>query len=223
MLVTIESVLDAPALRQVRRILDESSFVPGTASAGARAAKVKNNSELPLGAAELDALNNIVMSRLVQNSVYRDAVLPLKIAAPFYARYTSGMYYGPHVDDPVMGEGPRYRSDVSITVFLNAPDEYDGGELCVQTVFGEREIKLGAGSAVLYPSSSVHLIKEITRGVRLVAVTWAQSMVSSAEQRDLLFTLARARNELHETAADSDAATWVDQAYVNLVRMWSQV
>jgi PKHD-type hydroxylase len=223
MLTTISGLIGAEELCQVQRILRSGSYVPGVRSAGERAARVKNNMELPLGAMELESLNRIVMGNLVRHESYRDAVLPLKVAAPFYARYTSGMYYGPHIDDPIMGDGPRYRSDVSITVFLNSPREYDGGELCIGTAFGEQSVKLEAGSAVMYPSSSLHRIEEVTRGERLVAVTWAQSLVPAAEKRELLFGLALARKELLHGSANERAASLVDQAYVNLIRMWSQV
>lgn len=223
MLVTIPNLLDVEELAQVYRILKSADFVSGSRSAGIRATRVKNNTELPLGTAELESLNRIVMGKLVRHDLYRDAALPLKVAAPFYARYTEGMYYGPHIDDPVMGDGPRYRSDVSITIFLNAPEAYDGGELCIGTSFGEQVVKLNAGSAVLYPSSSLHRVNEVTRGERLVAVTWVQSMVPGVERRELLFTLAMARKELLDSLAQPNASDLVDQAYVNLVRMWSQV
>jgi len=223
MLIEIPDVLDARDLSEVRRRLDGATFASGSASAGARAARVKNNEEIPLDAAVLEALNRIVMGKLVRNETYRMAALPLKVAAPFYARYGEGMSYGTHLDDPVMGEGARYRSDVSITVFLNGPEEYDGGELCVQTDFGEQPIKLAAGWAILYPSSTVHRVAPVTRGQRLAAVTWVQSMVPGAEKRALLYRLAQARAELMQTRPDERATELVDQAYLNLVRMWSRV
>jgi PKHD-type hydroxylase len=216
-------VLNEHELAQVRRILERSDCRPGQLSAGKRAAKVKDNSEFRLETVDLDQVNRIVMGNLVQNEVYRTAALPLRIAAPYYARYTEGMYYGPHVDDPVMGDGPRYRSDVSVTVFLNAPTEYEGGALCIETEFGDQVVKLKAGDAVMYPSSSLHRVDPVLSGQRLVAITWVQSMVPSAEQRALLYTLAQARDELFAHAADARATARVDQAYVNLVRMWSRI
>ena len=223
MLITIESLLNEHELAQVRRILERAECMSGQLSAGKRAAKVKNNSELRLETAELDRVNHIVMGNLVQNEVYRTAALPLRIAAPYYARYTEGMYYGPHVDDPVMGDGPRYRSDVSITVFLNAPAEYEGGTLCIETEFGDQLVKLDAGDAVMYPSSSLHRVDPVLSGQRLAAITWVQSMVPSAQKRALLYTLAQARDELFADAAHARATSRVDQAYVNLIRMWSRI
>ncbi len=134
------------------------------------AKRVKHNQEVDRHAHELEQLNNLVMGKLVQHPVYRSAALPLRVAAPYYARYTPGMRYGDHVDDPVMGaDGTLYRSDVSITVFISDPAEYDGGELEVNTAFGEQQVKLPAGDAVMYPSSSLHRVAEVTRGERLVA------------------------------------------------------
>jgi PKHD-type hydroxylase len=155
--------------------------------------------------------------------MYRSAALPLHVATPFYARYTTGMAYGAHIDDPVMGEGDRYRSDVSITVFLNPPEAYDGGELVIATSFGEREVKLPAGHAVLYPSSSRHRVAEVTRGERLVAVTWVQSLVRDPARRELLHELNRARERLLRHSPDAPETAQVDSAYVNLVRMWSEL
>jgi PKHD-type hydroxylase len=133
------------------------------------------------------------------------------------------MSYGEHVDDPVMGEGALYRSDVSVTIFLNDPAEYDGGELIITTAFGEQPVKLAAGDAVLYPSSSVHRVAEITRGERLVAVSWIQSMVRNPEQRALLHELNQARETLLSEQPDSEETRRVNQSYINLVRMWSEV
>ncbi|HFD15072.1 MAG TPA: Fe2+-dependent dioxygenase, partial [Rhodospirillales bacterium] len=150
--------------------------------------------------------------------------LPHRVAVPFYARYRPGMAYGEHVDDPVMGPpGGRYRSDVSITVFLNAPEEYDGGELVIETTYGPRAVKLPAGHAVLYPSSSRHRVAEVTRGERLVAVTWVQSLVRDPARREVLFELDRARRALIEADPAAEPARRVQAAYANLVRMWAEV
>ena len=164
------------------------------------------------------------MGKLVQHPVYLAAALPLRIAAPYYARYTSGMQYGNHVDDPVMGPpGQRYRSDLSITVFLNNPGDYDGGELVINTSFGEQTVKLNAGDAVMYPSSSTHRVNQVTRGERLVAVTWLQSSVRDPSQRELLYRLHQARELLLANAQGKQETELVSNAYVNLVRMWSEV
>ena len=223
MLLHIPSVLGPQQLQAVREILAEASFVDGKLSAGLSAQRVKHNEELPPDATQLQQLNAIVMGNLVRHPLYRSAALPLRIATPFYARYTTGMAYGSHIDDPVMGQGDRYRSDVSITVFLNEPETYDGGELVIATTFGEREVKLPAGHAVLYPSSSRHRVAEVTRGERLVAVTWVQSLVRDPAKRELLHELNLAREKLLRHSPEAPETAQVDSAYVNLVRMWSEL
>lgn len=224
MLITIPAVLNTEELRVTAELLAQAKFVDGKLSAGQEATRVKHNEELSAQDQLITPLNNLVMGKLVQHPTYLAAALPLKIAAPYYARYSKGMSYGNHVDDPVMGPpGQRYRSDCSITVFLNSPEDYDGGELVIQTAFGEQKIKLKAGDAVLYPSSSTHRVAEVTKGERLVAVTWLQSSVREPSQRELLYSMHQARELLLKNAKGSSEAELVSNAYVNLVRMWSDV
>lgn len=223
MLLRIPGVVGRAELDTVAELLREARFVDGRLSAGKAARRVKHNEELEPDAALLDRLNSMVMGALVRHPVYRSAALPLRIASPFYARYTPGMSYGLHVDDPVMGAGERYRSDLSITVFLSEPQDYDGGELVIRTPFGDSQVKLPAGDAVLYPSSSLHRVAEVTRGARLVAVTWVQSLVRDPAQRELLHELNTAREQLLADAPEAETTAKVDLAYVNLVRMWSEV
>lgn len=223
MLLQIPRVVSQDKLTVIQAILAKSHFVDGKLSAGMAAERVKNNEELASDAKEIQQLNNLVMNSLVQHPVYQSATLPIKIASPFYARYRPGMTYGDHVDDPVMGPPQaRYRSDVSTTVFLNEPDNYEGGELVIRTSFGDQQIKLPAGHAVVYPSSSLHHVAEVTRGERLVAVTWAQSMVRDAAKRELLFELNQARESLLKQRPEENETKRVDVAYVNLVRMWAE-
>jgi PKHD-type hydroxylase len=223
MLTRIPGVLDAGRLAAARTLIAAGRFVDGRGSAGKAAQRVKHNEELALDPARRDELNNLVMGSLVQHPVFRSAAMPLKTAAPYYARYVPGMTYGSHVDDPIMGQGEIYRSDVSVTIFLSEPGDYDGGELCIETDFGEQQVKLAAGDAVVYPSSSVHYVAEVTRGERLVAVSWIQSLVRSPEQRALLHTLNLARETLLENSPDATATKQIYQTYVNLVRMWSDI
>ncbi|MDA8363186.1 MAG: Fe2+-dependent dioxygenase, partial [Gammaproteobacteria bacterium] len=129
-----------------------------------------------------------------------------------------------HVDDPVMGgDGALYRSDIAITLFLNDPQQYDGGELEIRTAFGSQSVKLPAGDAVMYPASSLHRVTPVTRGERLVAVTWAQSLVRDPAKRELLYELNQAREALLAAAPDAPETTRVNTAYVNLVRMWGEI
>jgi len=224
MLITLPDVLTKEELMVAHDLLSSGAFTDGRLSAGQEAVRVKNNLELNAQNDLITPLNNLVMGKLIQHPVYLAAAHPLKIAAPYYAKYTEGMSYGSHVDDPVMGPvGQRYRSDLSITVFLNEPTNYEGGELVIQTPFGEQAVKLKAGDAVMYPSSSTHRVAEVTQGERLVAVTWLQSMIRDPAQRELLYNLHQAREKLLQTDSDSAVTEKVSNAYVNLVRMWSEV
>ncbi len=224
MLLHIPSVLNRNQLDTVRQLLADANFVDGKLSAGAAAQRVKHNQELDKRAQQMEILNNIVMNCLVQHPVYRAGALPLRVAAPYYARYTPGMEYGDHLDDAIMGtDGVLYRSDVAITIFLNEPDQYDGGELAIRTSFGSNEVKLPAGDAVMYPASSLHRVNRVTRGERLVAVTWLQSLVRDPARRELLYQLNTAREKLLKTAPDAEETAQVNTAYMNLIRMWSDI
>ena len=224
MLTHIKGILDQNQLATARKLIAAGKFSDGSSSAGMAARRVKHNEELILNQTHMSDLNNLVMNSLVNHPVYRSAALPLRIAAPYYAHYTKGMSYGEHVDDPIMGQGSElYRSDISITIFLNSPDDYDGGELVIQTSFGEQQIKLPAGDTILYPSSSTHRVAEVSRGERLVAVSWVQSLVQEPEKRALLHDMNQARETLLRDKPDADETRQVNQSYINLVRMWSDI
>lgn len=224
MLLLIKQVLDQRQLAEVQTLLKNAEFIDGKLSAGQEASAVKYNQELSPQSPLHRRLNAVVMGALVQNQQYQQAVLPLRVATAFYARYEVGMGYGFHVDDPVMGPmAGRYRSDVSTTVFLNDGADYEGGELVIQTSFGEQRIKGNAGDAAVYPSSSWHKVADIQSGTRLVAVTWAQSMVKDPNQRELLYQLAQARQGLLEKLPQSEETAKVSTVYANLVRQWSEV
>ncbi|MEZ5453897.1 MAG: Fe2+-dependent dioxygenase [Thiothrix sp.] len=222
MLLRIKNVLDAQRLQEVQELLATGEFVDGRFSAGMEAAKVKNNQELSLNSPLHRRLNAMVMGPLVQHPEYQAAVLPLRVATAFYARYTPGMTYGFHVDDPVMGPmSGRYRTDVSTTVFLN--DDYEGGEIVIRTSYGEEKIRGKAGDAIVYDSGSWHKVAEVTAGTRLVAVTWAQSLVKDPYQRELLYQLGKAREGVMEKLPQSDEASTISTVHINLLRMWSNV
>jgi len=221
MLATIEHLISAKNLTEIRRLLDRASFVDGKLSAGSVARRVKNNREMDPRGSEFNTLNELVMGNLVRHPKYKAVAWPKRVAAPFYARYEPGMEYGEHVDDPVMGQGQDlYRTDVSTTVFLSEPDEYEGGELVIIDTYGEQRIKLPAGSAVVYPSHSRHFVAPVTRGVRLVAVTWAQSTVRDPSKREMLYELNLAREQLFRELPDAEATRKVAATFNNLVRRW---
>jgi PKHD-type hydroxylase len=222
MLLLIKNVLDPQRIKEVQDLLATGEFVDGRFSAGGEAAKVKYNEELSLNSPLHRRLNAMVMGPLVQHPQYQTAVLPLRVATAFYARYKPGMTYGFHVDDPVMGPmSGRYRTDVSTTVFLN--DNYEGGEITIRTAYGEQKIRGAAGDAVVYDSGSWHKVAEVTSGERLVAVTWAQSLVKDPMQRELLYQLAQAREGVMEKLPQSDEAANISTVHINLLRMCSEV
>jgi len=224
MLITIDSVIDAKQLAVIRQALENAPFVDGRLSAGKAAAQVKQNLEINPQEQIATDLAKIIMGNLYNSEAFRLATLPYRVATPIVARYEPGMHYGAHIDDPVMGdEGQRFRCDVATTVFLSEPDEYDGGELVVSTTFGEKRVKLAAGCAVVYPASSLHQVSDVTRGTRLVAVTWIQSMVRDPAKRELLYELGLARESVLATSADSDTYKQIDHSYTNLVRMWADI
>ena len=224
MLLAIPCVLKADEVALARSWLADAHFVDGRLSAGLAARRVKRNQELDAGAPDLERLNRLVMENLVRHPAYRTGALPLHVASPLYARYQPGASYGDHLDDPIMGtDGVMYRSDIAITVFLNPPEEYDGGELVIRTPFGDQAVKSAAGDAVLYPASSIHHVNPVTRGERIVAVTWVQSLVRDAARRELLYGLHAAREKLLQSAPDAPETAQVDAAYLNLIRMWSDL
>ncbi|MCU7872506.1 MAG: Fe2+-dependent dioxygenase [Candidatus Thiodiazotropha sp. (ex Lucinoma borealis)] len=224
MLVEIEGLLQQAQLNKIDEVLSQANFVDGKLTAGKAAQRVKNNQELSGEPKQMELLIRILTSAMAHNATFRSAVLPYRMADPLFARYQPGMTYGKHVDDPLMGlSGQRFRSDVSMTIFLRNPDTYQGGELIVRTTFGEKRVKLKAGSAVIYPSSSLHQVAEVTRGERLVALAWIQSYVRDPAQRELLYELDLAREHLLATAADDETTGLVDKSYANLLRMWGDV
>jgi len=223
MLLVIPNILSTQELEYIRTALDNAPFIDGKLSAGTVAQRVKNNEEVDVRSQDVQQLNNLVMSRLVENPIYRAAALPMKVAAPYYARYSTGMSYGDHVDDPIMHADTPYRSDISISVFLNDKSEYEGGELVINTQYGEHAVKLSAGDAVMYPSSSVHHVNEVTSGTRLVAVTWLQSLVREPAKRELLYDMYQVKEQLLQSAPDDENTKRLDRSYVNLIRMWGDV
>ncbi len=222
MLLAIKNILNENQLKVIKKLLESGDFVDGKLSAGKEAEQVKNNLELSQGSPIHNQLNQMVMPSLLQNSEYQAFAFPLKVSTPFYARYSKGMTYGFHVDDPVMGPmNARYRTDISTTIFLN--DDYEGGDLVIKTAYGEQRIKLNAGDAIVYPSTSLHQVDEVTKGERSVAVIWAQSMVKDPQKRELIYELGQAREKLINERADAEETAHVSNVYSNLIRRWSEL
>ena len=223
MLLQIPSVLDQDKIENIRSMLSGVEFVDGKHSAGLAAKQVKQNLEGVLNQKQSEYLDQLIMRSLAENPLFQNGALPHQVSQPVYARYTEGMHYGDHIDDPIMGSaGGRFRCDVAVTLFLNDKKDYEGGDLVVNTTFGQQKIKLSAGDAVLYPASSVHHVDEVTSGERLVAVCWIQSLVRDPAKRELLFNLGKARAKMMQENPHTEETNHVDHTYVNLMRMWSE-
>jgi PKHD-type hydroxylase len=223
MIVCIGDLLSPEEIKKLRDEAALLPFVPGAETAGGRARRVKNNEQISQQAQERRVLHEIVIAALLRNKDFQRAVLPKRVRPPLISRYRQGMAYGKHVDNALMGpKMARERSDVSITVFLSDLDEYDGGELVIHGPFGVQEVKLPSGSAVVYPSYSLHEVAEVTRGERLVAVSWAQSFVRDDRQRLILSQLAQVKDKMNAIAPDAMETDLVHHTYSNLLRMWAE-
>lgn len=228
MLNVIHNLLDKDTVREFRAQLDAANWVDGRSTAGSVAVKVKQNEQLADNDPVAVALGSEILKRLDKNGTFISAALPLRIHPPKFNRYAGGGTYGNHVDNAVMqlpGSGVLFRSDLSATIFLCEPDEYDGGELTVETHYGAQRVKLPAGSMVLYPSSSLHRVTPVTRGARVCSFFWLQSMVSDDDARTLLFDLDTSIRMLRADAAtaQSPAVLRLSGTYHNLLRRWAKV
>src|SRR5262245_44266611 len=223
MIACIPDVLTVEEIKKLRAEAAHLPFVPGSEPAGRRARRVKNNEQVSQKADERKALHEIVITALARSKEFHRAALPKRIRPPLISRYRPGMAYGKHVDNALMGpKAARDRSDVSVTVFISDIHEYDGGELIIHGAFGMQEVKLPSGSVVAYPSSSLHEVAEVTRGERLVAVTWVQSYVRDDRQREILAQLAQVKDKMGEIAPDMEETDLVHHSYTNLLRMWAE-
>ena len=223
MLVCIPDVLAASELDRIDRVVAAGAFVDGQLTAGFRAKRVKRNLQLKPSPKEAHLLKTVIVGALLRNQIVKAAAVPRRIKQPLIGRYEPDMEYGEHVDDAVMGGAEPIRSDVAVSLFLNQPDEYDGGELTIMTPFGERHVKLPRGHAVIYESSSIHRVEPVTRGLRMVAITWIQSMVRDGAKRQILFDLAVVRKHLAERAPDAPETHLMDRTLANLLRQWAEV
>lgn len=225
MLLHVPEVLAGDELAQMRRWLAESGWADGRITAGTQSAQVKRNQQLPEDASHLPALRRMVLEALHRNAIFFAAALPLKILPPFFNRYGGDAnFYGAHVDSAMRlrPDAPGYvRADISATLFLSEPDEYEGGELVVEDTFGSQRVKLPAGSLVLYPSSSVHQVMPVTRGERVACFMFIQSMVRDAEQRRLLYDMDMALLQLRQSVGETDAVVRLTGTYHNLLRRWA--
>ena len=224
MLITLPEVLLKDELNTIRDLLKQARWEDGRSTAGTQAAVVKNNQQLAEQDPLLHQIRRIVLQALHRDPLFFSAVLPDKILPPFVNRYAGdNNTYGFHVDNAIrsLPDGYRVRADVSATLFLNNPEDYDGGELLIQDVFGEQRVKLAAGSLVVYPSSSVHAVLPVTRGERLASFMFIQSMVRDAAQRRLLFDLDMSLVKLRQQLGETAEVVKLTGVYHNLLRQWA--
>jgi PKHD-type hydroxylase len=222
MLSILDNVLSQAQVQEVLARVSEEGFEDGKATAGYRAKLVKDNQQQKKDAPGLAANRELILAQLRKHPGFRTAAYARTIRPILISRYKPGMQYGMHVDDPLMGGERKERTDVAMTLFLSAPDSYEGGELFFESPWGAQEIKLPAGSAVLYPASTLHRVNPVTAGERIAAVTWIQSYVRDPAQRELLAEIDRIRAHLHKTAPDAPETNLAFKAYSNLLRMWAE-
>ena len=224
MLIRIPQVLSAQQVSDCRKALETAEWSDGRATAGYLSSRVKDNAQVPEGHPVARRLGDMILDALDKNQLFISAALPLKVVPPLFNRYAGGQAYGGHVDGavrPVPGTPHRVRTDLSATLFLSEPAEYDGGELVVQDLAGETRIKFPAGDMVLYPGTSVHRVEPVTKGVRLASFFWIQSMVREDAKRDLLFQLDTGLQQLGRDVPNNAAVVQLMGVYHNLLRLWS--
>jgi PKHD-type hydroxylase len=223
MLLCIDQVLTPQELEQTMSKLADAKFVDGKSTAGWHAQQVKNNLQLPTDSPIAQELQNLVFQALLRNPLFQMAVRPKMVRPILFSRYEPGMSYGFHVDNALMGDRTPNRSDVSLTLFLSSPSDYEGGELVMDTLFGERSFKLNAGSMVVYPSSTLHQVKPITKGIRFAAITWIQSLVRDPADREILFDLDTVRQLMYNKYGKTPEFDLLSKSHANLLRKWADV
>lgn len=226
MLLQIPDVLSAEQIAHCRQLLDKAEWVDGRVTAGHQSARAKNNLQLPTDHPVAGELGNLILAALERNSLFMGAALPSKVFPPLFNRYQGGQAFGTHVDNAIRqvpGTPHRVRTDLSATLFLAGPDEYEGGELVIEDTYGLHSVKLPAGHLILYPASSLHHVRPVTDGARIASFFWIQSMVRDDGERTLLFDLDMAIQRINEDAPEHPSATQLTGVYHNLLRRWADV
>ncbi len=227
MLICVPDVLSKTDVAKFRTAMDAAMWEDGRSTAGSQSAMVKKNDQLPPNSDLARQLGEIVVKTIVANPLFVSAAIPKQIFPPLFNRYGAGQHFGVHVDNAVRGDhltGARIRTDLSVTLFLSEPDEYDGGELIVEDYYGSHEVKLPAGHLVLYPASSLHTVTPVTRGVRVASFFWLQSMIRDGHARSLIFDLDTAIQGLAARLDRNDAdVVRLTGIYHNLIRYWAEV
>lgn len=227
MLITIPDILTPDEVARFRTVLDGANWQDGRHTAGPQSAEIKRNAQIPLDSPVLPDLQAWLVRALMGHAVWVSAVLPAQILPPMFNSYAGGQTFGVHVDNAIRvipGEGRQMRTDVSCTVFLSEPEEYDGGELIVEGHYGAQSVKLSAGSAVVYPSTSLHQVTPVTRGARVASFFWVQSMIRDAGRREILFDLDQSIQSLGGAlGANAPDVLRLTGIYHNLIRQWAEV
>jgi PKHD-type hydroxylase len=222
MIFSIENILNPEEIELIIEHLSQANFVDGKVTAGWHAKLVKNNAQLEKTSEPYTYLESIVKKALERHPLISSAILPKIIHSLLFSRYDTGMSYGSHTDNALMGKPNFWRSDVSFTVFLSCPRTYAGGELVMETTEGDRAYKLEAGSAIIYPSSMLHRVEPVTEGVRLVAVGWIQSLVRDPAEREILFELDTVRRSIFSKEGKTLEFDLLSKTHANLLRKWSE-
>jgi PKHD-type hydroxylase len=222
MILTLEAILTSEELQLVVASLSQTEFIDGKVTAGWHAKLVKNNTQLKKSDELAQKLEKIVKKALERNLLLKTAILPKIIHSITFSRYEKGMFYGNHTDNAFMGKQNFWRSDVSFTLFLNDPTNYEGGELTIETMQGDRSYKLEAGAAIVYPSSFLHQVEPVTQGERLVAVGWIQCLVRDPAQREILFDLDTVRRSIFAKEGKTIEFDLLSKSHANLLRQWGE-
>jgi PKHD-type hydroxylase len=226
MLVQIPDVLTPAQVADARRMLDQAEWIDGRVTAGHQSARTKHNLQLPEGHPVAEQIGDVILTALQRHPLFVAAALPLRVFPPLFNRYEGGQSFDNHVDNAVRqiaGTGHRIRTDLSATLFLSAPEDYDGGELLVEDTYGVHSVKLPAGHLVLYPSTSLHRVQPVTRGARVASFFWIQSMVRDDGERTLLFDLDVAIQRVSQDIPDHPSAVQLTNVYHNLLRRWAEM
>ena len=226
MLFSIPDLLTVDELAKCRQVLEQAEWVDGRVTAGHQSARAKDNMQLPEDHPAAREMGELILAALQRSQLFMAAALPLKVFPPLFNRYEGGQSFGTHVDNAIRqvpGSPHRVRTDLSATLFLTEPDQYDGGELLVEDTYGVHDVKLPAGHLILYPSTSLHHVRPVTRGARLASFFWIQSMVRDDGERTLLFDLDMAIQQVSQDRPDHPSAVQLTGIYHNLLRRWADV
>jgi len=226
MLISIPDVLTPQQVAEARVILDQAEWVDGRVTAGHQSAKAKDNVQIPEGHPAARQLGDMILGALGKNPLFLSAALPLRVFPPLFNKYSGGQSFGTHVDNAIRqipGTPHRIRTDLSATLFFAGPEEYDGGELCVEDAYGVKKVKLPPGHMVLYPATSLHHVTPVTRGARICSFFWLQSMVRDDGQRSLLFDLDMGIQRISADHPNHPSAVQLTGVYHNLLRQWAEM